>query len=148
MRQLVAGAFYVAIAVVSLGLGATYVFRDSFMPYHEQALQRSWTDLDASLQVLILALMDVAGAGWIVLGVLTLALVFGPFSARRLWARLIVPGAALVFYLPTLMATLTVTSLTPATAPWYGNALAILAAIVGFAIDAPWTSNDEESGQS
>lgn len=145
MRPLIAGGLYVIISLISLALGSIYIFRESFMPYHQQALQLQWNELDGSLQVLILALMDVAGAGWITLGLAILVLTFGPFRAGKRWARLLIPGAIIVFYVPTLIATLNVTHLTPATAPWYGNALAVFAAIVGLVIDSPWISNDQKA---
>ncbi len=144
MRSLIAGVLYALVSLISLGLGSIYVFSDSFMPYHGQALQLQWSELDGSLQVLILALMDVAGAGWITLGLVIIVLLIGPFRSQQRWARFLIPGAIVVFYGPTLMATLNVTNLTPATAPWYGNALAIFAAIAGLAVDAPWISRDRQ----
>jgi hypothetical protein len=44
----------------------------------------------------------------------------------------------LLFYVPTLLATLAVLEGTPATPPWYGNAIACLATAAGFVADAPW----------
>lgn len=145
MKSRVADALYAITALVSLAMGSIYILRDSFMPYHADALQTRWADLDASLQVLILALMDVAGAGWIALGLVVLALLFGPFRTQRRSVRFLIPGAILVFYVPTLLATLQVTSLTPATAPWYGNAFAIVAALLGLLLDAPWKSQNSSS---
>ena len=138
MRAIIAGALYGIVSLISLTLGAIYIFSDAFMPYHADALQTSWSETDAPLQVLILALMDVAGAGWITLGLVILVLLFGPFRGGRRWARLLIPAAILAFYVPTLTATVNVTLLTPATAPWYGNAASIAAAIIGMLIDAPW----------
>ena len=34
------------MAFVSLVLGAIYLFRDSFMPYHAAALSKDWGELD------------------------------------------------------------------------------------------------------
>lgn len=138
MKSRIADALYGIIAFVSLTLGSIYLLRDSFLPYHAEALQQQWSELDTSLQVLILALMDVAGAGWIALGLVVLALILGPFRAEQRLVRFLIPVAILVFYIPTLIATLNVTNLTPATAPWYGNTIAIIAALLGFILDAPW----------
>jgi len=40
LRRKVAATFYVVNSLVSLGLGGTYLFRGSFMPYHAEALGR------------------------------------------------------------------------------------------------------------
>lgn len=138
LRRRVATACYVINAAVSIGLGSTYLFRESFMPYHADALGRSWAEVGPSLQVLLNALMEVAGAGWICLGLTILALVAVPFRRAEPWARVLLPVLLLMFYVPTLLATLSVLQHTPASPPWYGNAMACLTTLGGALADAPW----------
>ena len=138
LRRKVAATCYVINALVSLVLGSTYLFRGSFMPYHADALGRSWTEVEPALQTLLGALMDVAGAGWVGIGVATLVLVAVPMRRGERWGRLLIPALFLIFYVPTLLATLAVLDGTPATPPWYGNATACLATVVGVLADAPW----------
>ena len=64
-----AATFYVLDSLVSRVLGSTCLLRGSFVPYHADALGRRWTDVEPVLQTLPGALMDVAGAGWIGIGV-------------------------------------------------------------------------------
>jgi len=139
-RRKVAATLYVVNALVSIGLGGTYLLRGSFMPYHADALGRSWTEVEPALQTLLTALMDVAGAGWIGIGVATLVLVAVPMRRGERWARLLIPVLFLLFYVPALLATLAVLNGTPATPPWYGNAVACLATLAGALADAPWRS--------
>ena len=70
------------MAIVSLVLGAIYLFRDSFMPYHAVALSKDWGELDPATQTLLKALLEVAAAGWLALGVLVLLLRCVSDSAR------------------------------------------------------------------
>ncbi|MCS3658544.1 hypothetical protein [Salinibacter ruber] len=139
-RRKVAAAFYVINSLVSLILGSTYLLRGSFMPYHADALGQSWAEVDPALQTLLGALMDVAGAGWVGIGVATLVLVAVPMRRGERWGRLLIPALFLIFYVPTLLATIAVLNGTPATPPWYGNATACLATTVGVVADAPWRS--------
>ncbi|MMZ51664.1 hypothetical protein D3C81_359330 [compost metagenome] len=48
--------------ILSLALGLTfsmiYIFRSSFMPYHRDAVQRQWHEIDTRMQKLLLALMN------------------------------------------------------------------------------------------
>jgi len=143
LRRKIAATFYVINALVSLVLGSTYLFRGSFMPYHADALGRSWAEVEPALQTLLGALMDVAGAGWVGIGVATLVLVLVPMRRGERWGRLLIPALFLIFYVPTLLATLAVLDGTPATPPWYGNATACLATMVGVLADAPWRSLPE-----
>jgi hypothetical protein len=140
LRRKVAATFYVINSLVSLILGSTYLLRGSFMPYHSAALGRQWAEVEPALQTLLGALMDVAGAGWIGIGVATLVLVAVPMRRGERWGRLLIPALFLIFYVPTLLATIAVLNGTPATPPWYGNAIACLATLAGVVTDAPWRS--------
>lgn len=138
LRRKVASTSYLINAVTSVGLGLVYLFRDSFMPYHAEALDRSWGSLEPQLQILLKALMEVIGAGWIALGVATFTLTVLPMRRGEKWSRFLIPALLLIFYLPTLLATLNVQSRTSASTPWYGNALACITVLLGFVLDAPW----------
>ena len=141
VRHRVAAFLYAAMAFVSLVVGAIYLFRDSFMPYHAVALSKSWGELDSATQTLLKALMEVAAAGWLALGTLILLLVAFPIRRGERWARLAAPAALLLFYVPTLLATLSVLQETPASPPWRFNVVACLCAMVGLLLDAPWRSH-------
>ncbi len=138
LRHRVAAGIYTFIAIPSLVLGAIYLFRPTFMPYHAVALGKQWAELDAATQVLIKALMEVAAAGWLALGTLMLLLVVFPIRRGERWARWAAPAAALLFYVPTLLATLSVLQQTPASPPWHGNLIMCVAALIAFLLDAPW----------
>lgn len=141
LRTRIAAFLYVLVAIASLGFGATYLFRGSFMPYHSVALGKDWSELATPTQLLIKGLMEVAAGGWLALGILVLLLVAFPIRRGERWARFAAPIALLVFYIPTLIATLNVLNNTPASPPWAGGVLACVGVAVGFLVDAPWTSN-------
>ena len=138
LRHKVAAWIYVSIALPSLALGAIYLFRPTFMPYHALALGKEWAELDAATQVLIKALMEVAGGGWLALGTLLLLLVAFPIRRGERWARWAAPTASLLFYVPTLLATLSVLQQTPASPPWRANLGMCVASVIAFLLDAPW----------
>lgn len=102
------------------------------MPYHAAALSKNWSVVDSSVQVLISALMTVAGGGWVSIGLIIVLLVVFPFKNNQTWAVYALPVLILLFYIPNLWATLYVLNNTPANPPWYGNAIACLSAIIGF----------------
>jgi hypothetical protein len=137
-RRIAAAIFYGVTALISVALGALYLFRTEFMPYHATALGVGGADLAPEVQTLLLALMDVAGAGWAVTGLLVGLLLAVPFRAGAIWARWEIPGALVLLYVPILLATLSVAAETPAAPPWYGNAAALAATLVGLLLDRPW----------
>ena len=120
-------------------LGFIYVFSPTFMPYHAVAIGREWVELSGAEQVLFSALLDVAGAGWIALGVALIVLTWIPLRRGEKWARYLVPALAIIFYVPTLLATLSVLGSTPASPPWWGNVIALVATIAAFLLDRPFS---------
>ena len=143
MMRIAATSCYVVTGIVSLAMGAIYLFSSEFMPYHSEALGRAWDELRDSEKVLFNALLDVAGAGWIALGTAVIVLAIIPMRRGEMWARLLVPSLLFLFYVPTLLATLSVLDQTPASPPWYGNAFALLATAAGVLLDRPWRGGNE-----
>lgn len=131
LRKRLAVASYGITALVSLILGSIYIFRSSFMPYHADAVSKSWAEVEAANQTLISALMTVAGGGWFAVGVVIVVLLAFPFRNDREWAIYALPALILIFYIPNLWATLSVLQSTPAKPPWQGNLIACLSAVVG-----------------
>jgi membrane dipeptidase len=142
-RRKIALVLYGLVSLFSLYLGLTYFLRDQFLPYHERAVGVSWHQLDTSIQTLLLALMEVSGGGWLALFVLTVALIVVPFPRGERWARIMIPVGILAFYIPTLYATLRVLRDTPSVPPWYGAAIACLAAVIGLFLDRPWSKSPD-----
>ena len=138
LRRKVAAWIYTSIAIPSLVLGTIYLFSPTFMPYHAVALGKEWAQLDAATQVLIKALMEVAAGGWLALGALMLFLVAFPIRRGERWARWAAPAATLLFYVPTLLATLSVLQHTPASPPWRATLGMCVASVLALLLDAPW----------
>ena len=102
------------------------------MPYHAVALGESWTEVDPALQVLILALMKVAGGGWLATALAVEILLFIPFSKGARWSYWAIPIIGLPATLSSLYATIDVANNTPASPPWIAAALGTILFIVGF----------------
>lgn len=134
-HQWIAAIPYGITAAVSVILGSIYLLRGQFMPYHSDALGITWAEVGSELQVLLVALMQVGGAGWLTLALALILLLVWPFRSGYRWARLGIPALIILFYGPTLLATISVALHTPATPPWYGNVAALASALVGLAID-------------
>ena len=136
----VALGIYLVLGIVNIVLGAMYFSSEQFMPYHSQAVGRSWQEVDPGTQILVLALMKVAGAGWINLGFLTIILALGEFVKRSIVTRWALPTGTLIFYLGSLAATWGVYQETGASTPWLPSLAMIGVALLAFGIDAPWSS--------
>lgn len=135
-RKSAAGIGYAITAAASLFMGLLYLLSPEFMPYHATAIGQNWDSVEPGLQVLLLALLRVAGGGFLSLAIVITVLLYWPWRDDARWAQWLLPLAILAVHGPTLWATLSVTLQTPATAPWAGPAAAVAAAIAGFALDS------------
>jgi len=125
---------YALAVLVAMAFGVVYLTRSRFMPYHSDALQRNWDELDSQLQALLLALMRAVGGGWLTASLSVAFLLVFPFRAGETWARYAIPLVGLAAALPSLYAALYVRTRTPASPPVSLVLVAILLLIVGFII--------------
>lgn len=88
---------------------------------------------------MILALMKLAGGGWIALGFLTLALALIEWRQSRMLARWALPVGTSIFYISSLAATWSVFRDAGAPSPWMPSLAMLGVVIVAVAVDAPWS---------
>ena len=82
--------------------GGIYLFKSSFMPYHAETIGQQWSDLDANMQFMILALMRAVSGGFLAVAITIawLQVIFNKTYHRWIpviifWAGAIVSGASI-----------------------------------------------------
>lgn len=130
--------FYLCVGVFNIALGLIYFFSKQFLSYHAQAVGTPWQDVDFGTQTLILALMKVAGGGWVALGFFTIILAVAALKSGSTVARWALPAGTLIFYSASFAATWSVYQATGAPTPWQPSLAMIALAPLALFIDAPW----------
>lgn len=110
--------FYAINVLGMLVIGCIYIFSNEFMPYHSDVIQTSWVDVGANEKILYLGMMRTEGAGFLACALAILILLVKPFREGRRWSYWAIPIIGIVEYLPTLIATYHVSTITTATPPW------------------------------
>jgi len=123
---------YGVVALVGFIFFIIYFFKSEFMPYHQDAVETSWTDIDKKFQILILAFMRAISGGWLTASISIVFLVAIPFQDGELWSIIAIPIIGLVMTLSTLYATLYVKRNTQANPPIGLVLLAIVLLVFGF----------------
>ena len=118
MRMRLALGLYLIAGLVEICLGATYFTAKQFMSYHAEAVGIPWKDVDGAVQTLFLALMKLAGGGWLALGFCTIAFSLATFKTQSFVARWTLPAATLIAYSASFAATWRVHQATGASTPW------------------------------
>lgn len=129
----VAVVAYAINGLAALVFGVVYVASSEFLPYHEDAIGQPWESLHSDTQTLFRALVHFGGGGLLAAGTTFLVLALIPLRRGERWAAAALPIINLLFWVPSLWATVEVTARTAAVAPWYGSAAALVATVIGFA---------------
>lgn len=129
---LISSICYGIDALIALFFGVTYLTRSQFMPYHSLALAKPWSEVESDTQTLILALMRVAGGGFIATGIAIIVLLCIPFQAREQWAIYSVFLICFCNSFSSSYATFLVQHNTPGNPPWKLSLGAVFLSLVGF----------------
>jgi len=123
--------------------GVMFLFRREFMPYHADAVGMPWSDVPAQFQILILALLKLAGGAWLTVAVAALVLLLVPFRHGAPWARWAVPSLGLLHYAGVSIAMAHVTLNTSASPPWGPTIASVVLILAGAALSIPARSKSD-----
>lgn len=130
--SLAAFASYAVAIILSMVFGIIYLIRSQFMPYHQEAIGKSWQQLDQRLQALLLGLMRTTGGGLLAGGISMAILLLVPFRAGESWSRYAIPTIGLVTALPAMYATILIRSRTQAHTPIAASTIGVGLLVIGF----------------
>lgn len=119
-------------ALLLLWIGLIYLFKNSFMPYHSEAISLEWNEVGSSTQFLILALMRAVSGGYIALAIVTAFLQKKFASGKIKWVPLLILIGGLILILPSIYATLIVRFNSPGKPPTLFATIVIILLIVGY----------------
>jgi hypothetical protein len=125
-----------------------FLFRSDFMPYHAAAVGMPWSEVPEPFQILIMALLKLAGGGWITVAISQLVLLLVPFRQGARWALWAVPSLGLLHYAGVCNAMAHVTLNTAATPPWIPTIASIVLILVGAALTIPGRVKSDAPGAS
>ena len=110
--------FLLAItAIFHMVFGFIYISADQFMGYHAVALSTQWEMLDSSYQILILALIKIAGAAGLIAGSVNISLLIYFFRKGYTPIVWLAPLSAMMFQFTTNYAVYQVYTETPGSPP-------------------------------
>ncbi|MGA2143119.1 MAG: hypothetical protein ABSG94_11965 [Brevinematales bacterium] len=129
---------YLIAGAVSLVMAFKILTARRFLPFHENAAGVSWDDIQKPLQLVILALLKLNGAGFLLCAVL-----LGVFPAVNFFApsgfyRFAAPAAALIFCSWLFIVNYGLYRKTKSQTPWKGSLYAAIMIIAGIVISVFW----------
>ena len=132
-------------AAILLSFGFVYVFRNSFMPYHSDAVSMPWTRVAPATRYLLLALMRATAGGFISLAFAIIFLQY-KFSMERIsWIPVLILLLGTISMVCTSYATLILRFHTPGRPPFADVVIGELLLIAGFIFNRKYLRKPHKS---
>lgn len=129
-----------AAATILLGFGLTYLLKNSFMPYHSEAISQHWEEVQPAMQFLLLALMRATSGGFIAIAIAIIFLQYKLTENRLSWIPPFILILGTVTMLCSLYAILMVNSNTPGRPPVSFDIAGEILLITGFMFNRKYLS--------
>jgi hypothetical protein len=123
-------ALYLIVGIVSMLMAYKNIFSPKFLPFNEQASGKSWEEVDKNLQYVILALMKVAGLGFLMAGILLIVCPVYMYLNPETFLRYLVPLVAIPYCLGLFIFSFGLFKKTQAETPWKNSLLALVIIII------------------
>lgn len=119
-------------ALLLLAMGLMYLLKQSFMPYHSDAISLEWEQLNPTTQFLLLALMRAVSGGFIATAVVIVFLQNKFASNKSSWIPSLIIISGMIVSLTALYATLIVRLNSPGKPPTLLAIIGIILLLIGY----------------
>lgn len=119
-------------AIILMALGIIYLIKNSFMPYHSEALHLDWNEVESSTQFLILALMRAVAGGYIAASIVIIVLQKKFSSVQLTWIPWLILTTGLIVSFASIYATLIVRLNSTGKPPTFLAIIGIVLLFIGF----------------
>jgi len=124
-------SLFALVGVCLLLTGGVYLSLGEYMPYHAEAAQMAWEELDQNFQGLILGLLKGLGSGAFVAGFATLFMVSMSLRKSPRPFLMLLPIVTIGYSTLLCYATYTVYTRTPGDPPLIPNILLVVTSLMG-----------------
>lgn len=140
IREKIAFVLYMINGLLCLVFGFRYLFCNTIMPYHQQAIGMKWEELEPGLQVLLNGLIKIAASGFFILGISTIVLLIIPFRKGERWAKWSIPALLLLWLGFGLYVPLNIALKTQASTPYPVSIVALVITVIAFLLSGVFSN--------
>jgi len=131
-REKISFGLYMINALLLIIFGLRYLFCETIMPYHQEAIGVPWVALEPGLQILLNGLIKVAAAYFLVPGIAIVILLAIPFRKGELWAKWSIPGLSIFWLCFGLYVPINIALKTHASTPWQPSVVGLAITVAAF----------------
>jgi hypothetical protein len=125
---------YIIVGIISMAMAVKNLFSSKFLPFHENAANKPWDEIDNPLKLVILTLLRLVGMGFLIVSILLLIFPIINYFIPNEFYKYSIPIIALVYCTGLFVINFLLYKNTKAETPWKGSLYAMLALIAGIII--------------
>lgn len=126
----ICSVIFMWVGIITLCVGMKFLKAKVFFPYHKEASGMEWKDVNEKLQVVILAIMRMAGFGILCLSIMMIFYVLFIFNNNNIFIKYSVPIISLLFWCGSFGTTFKVHKKTNANTPWKGSLFCVVSLLI------------------
>ncbi len=115
-----------------------YLLSKEAMPYHLVAIGKRWNELEQGTQIILLALMRAAGAGYLAISAAAVCLIMAGLLRHHTWANVTLVIIFVTLLLPLTFVMYSVRRRTSGRPPISASVIGIVVAVIAFVCE--WLS--------
>ncbi len=147
-RDKIAFALYMINSIMSVIFGFRYLFCNTMMPYHQQAIGMKWEELGPGLQLFMNSSIKIIASTFFIVGFTSIILLMIPFKKGERWAKWLIPFISFVFLGFISYASINISLQTHASTPWPVSVTALVSTSVAFLLSGVlFKSNENVTNQ-
>ena len=133
IREKIAFILYMINGLFCIIFGFRYLFCDTIMPYHQQAIGMKLKELEPGLQVLLNGLIKIA-----------IVLLIIPFRKGERWAKWFIPALMFLWLGFGLYVPINIALKTQASTPWPASIVALAITVIAFLLSGVFLNTKEQ----
>jgi hypothetical protein len=129
--SIISVALYFIVGAICLVMAYKSIFSKKYLPFHEEAAEKSWDNIEKPLQNVILTILRISGLGFLVVGLLLVIFPWVYYFRPDTFIKYSIPIIALIYCLGLFIFNYYLYKKTRANTPWIGSLVAIFIILIG-----------------
>jgi len=132
--KIIPNVLYLIVGVISLIMASKSIFAESYLPFHKNAANKSWNEIEEPLKNVILSLLRLGGLGFLIVSILLIVCTGLNYFVQSNIYKYTIPVIALIFCTGLFFNNYSLYKKTKSNTPWKGSLYAAILILSGIII--------------
>ncbi|MGA7161098.1 MAG: hypothetical protein WBZ48_08845 [Bacteroidota bacterium] len=134
MLSVVPIALFFLVGVISSVMAFKSLSSKKFLPFHEKAASKSWSELEDPFKFVVLSLLRLGGLGFLVISILLIVCPILNYYFPNIFYEYLIPLIALIYCTGLFLINFSLSKSAKANTPWKESIYAMVILLVGIFI--------------